>query len=264
MKKRLAYLATIVFLFLSACNINAPQQNSSTPTTTATSAIIAITNTPPPGPTVTAEAGDSLCDNDYFPNDDDTAWTYAGNNSSTGSYTRTDTVTDSTDFGFTITTQLTKVTYTQEFLCTDAGLINLDSATGDLVGIFSGPSGTATVKRETKSGLTLPRNFDPLDIWNQYIAWDASGPKASGKGSFNYHFLAQGLEVVTVPYGSFDAMHLNVVIDVELGTFQKTNGTYTTDIWLVKDIGMIKSEGSMDMPGVKFSDSLELVSFDSP
>ena len=263
--KRFPALLLIFAVFVSSCNIIVPQNPSiPSPTPTISNGMIVITDTAQFGPASTGEPGDSLCDNDYFPNDEDTAWTYSGNTSTTGSYTRTDTVTGSTDFGFTITTQLTKVTYAQEFNCAEAGLINLDSSTGDLIGIFSGPSGTVTVKRENKSGLTLPRELKPLDVWSQYITWDATGSKSSGQGSFNYHYSALGIEVVNVPYGTFDAMHINVVIDVELGAFQKMNGTYTADIWLVKDIGMVKSEGNMDMPGVKFTDSLELTSFDSP
>ena len=34
--------------------------------------------------------------------------------------------------------------------------------------------------------------------------------------------------------------------------------------WMAEDIGLAKSVGSSQIPGVEFTDSLELLSFDSP
>lgn len=157
-----------------------------TPTPTATAALIAVApdaNTPTPTPTVVASS-EELCDNDYFPSDDDATWVYAGNNSKTGNYTRTDTVIDSRDDGFTIQTKLDDVTYTQEFTCTEAGLINLEPGMNDLAAIFSGTGGTVTLKREHNSGITLPRNFMPGNTWQQFLGWLATGPESTSRGSF--------------------------------------------------------------------------------
>jgi hypothetical protein len=73
-----------------------------------------------------------------------------------------------------------------------------------------------------------------------------------------------GLEVVTVPFGSFDAMRLDVVIELEFGGLKGMSGTYTNSIWLVKDVGIVQSQGSSQIPGIEFSDSLQLVAFDEP
>jgi hypothetical protein len=72
-----------------------------------------------------------------------------------------------------------------------------------------------------------------------------------------------GPEFVTVPFGTFDAMRIDASIDVEIG-YQKSNSTYTVSFWLVQDIGIVKMEGSMDMRGVEFTDTIELTSYDSP
>jgi hypothetical protein len=218
---------------------------------------------PPPRTTQVTDSS-PLCDNDYFPSDDGTTWTYSGNNSQTGGYTRTDQVTNSTDYGFTITTTLTKVTYATEFTCTEAGLINLLPAGGWLSAIFSGPNGTVELTPTMNSGITLPKEFKPADAWNQYLAWNASGSGTNQNGSFNYHYTAMGPEVVTVPFGSFDAMRIDASIDLDMGTFQKMTGAYKTSVWWVQDIGPVKMEGSMDLPGLQFTDTLELASYDSP
>jgi hypothetical protein len=183
-----------------------------------------------------------------------------------GNYTRVDQVTDSSDGGFTITTQLPDVTYTQEFTCTAAGLINLNPSSGDLTAMFSGPSGNVAVNRIFNSGITIPADLDSVigDSWQQVFGWEAVSPEATNKGEFTYYFTAMGPEVVTVPLGTFDAMRIDARIEMEIGTYQKMYGTYTTSFWLVKDIGLVKSEGSLDMRGVEFTDTMELVSYDSP
>jgi hypothetical protein len=114
------------------------------------------------------------------------------------------------------------------------------------------------------SGITLPKEFKPADAWNQYLAWNASSSETNQNGSFNYHYTAMEPEVVTVPFGSFDAMRIDATIDLDMGTFQKMTGANKTSVWWVQDIGPVKMEGSMDMSGLQFTDTLELVSYDSP
>lgn len=130
-KKALIPLLVVILAFPS-CNLPVSPQSPPVPSPTSTQSggMFAVTDTvSPPQTTQTAES-DELCDNDYFPSDDDTAWTFSGSNSKTGDYTRSDQVTDSTDYSFTITTKLTKITYATEFTCTEAGLINLMPAMG--------------------------------------------------------------------------------------------------------------------------------------
>jgi hypothetical protein len=72
------------------------------------------------------------------------------------------------------------------------------------------------------------------------------------------------LEVVSVPAGNYDAMRIDMTIDVDINAPGKVTYTYTNSIWLVRDIGLVKSEGSSDQRGFEFTDVLELESFDSP
>lgn len=214
-----------------------------------------------PSPTAEAASYDELCDNDFFPSDDDATWVFKGNNSKTGAYSRTDTVTDSRGDGFTILTKLKDISYTQEFTCTEAGLINLEPAQGDFAALFSGPNGMIAVKREHNSGLTIPRDIVPESTWQQLLGWRINNPASTG--SYTYYYTAMGLEVVTVPAGTFDAMRIDVTINAQVDTPGRMTWTYSNSIWLARDIGLVKSDGSSNLRGVEFTDTLELESYDS-
>jgi len=67
-------------------------------------------------------------------------------------------------------------------------------------------------------GLELARVI--LD-WNQYFAWDARSSSGSYKGSFSYHFTAMGTEVVSVPFGSFDAMRIDAALMLKWALFRR-------------------------------------------
>ncbi len=276
-KKVLRILVIILAIIItSSCKSATPQSvNTLTPTSTATGTfstptvnttptLSAITSTPPPAATDTSTPGPELCDNTFFPSDDDTTWQYSGNNSLKGDYTRTDTILDSRDDGFTLGTELPDQTYQVEFVCTEAGLIDMDPLKSTLTAIFSNPSGKVIVSTTGISGLTFPRDIQPADTWQHYVNWEATSADSSTPGQFIYQYIARGLEVISVPYGVFDAMRLDVEIQIEAGSLHTLSGTYNSTIWLVPDLGIIKSEGVCHIPGVEFTDNMELVDFVSP
>ena len=163
-----------------------------------------------------------------------------------------------------MTTQLTRVNYTVEYNCTAAGLIALDAAQQLITAMLSGPDDSVTVRTLAHSGLTIPANIQPGNTWQQIIEWGAANSTTTSHGTFTFNYTALGLEAITVPLGSFDAMRINVEIQLEIGDTARMTGTYANSMWLVKDIGMIKSDGASHIPGVQFTDRLELESFDSP
>jgi len=256
-------LSATLILSLTAC---APETPPPEPSPTVAWNVLGTlqvsTPTAPGFPSTPAEI--ASCDNAYMPSDEGATWTFAGSNSSTGTYTRTDTITASEGDSYTIATQLTKVSYAQEFSCTAAGLVNMEPNQSDIAAMFHGPSGNVTVHRVSNSGVTLPVDIQAGDSREQVFAWDATGPDASGYGTFTYAFTAAGIETVSVPAGTFDALRIDAVIQMEIGATPKLTGTYTTTVWLAEDIGLVKSEGSSQIPGVEFTDRLELVSFDVP
>jgi len=270
--KKAFFALTIIIpsLFLSACKPSIPQPtNAATATVTPTNSPIlptlsVSTPTSPPPATATSTEAPDLCDNTYFNSNGDTAWTYSGNNSKLGDYSRTDTIIDSRDDGFTMGTTLPDVSYSVEFACTEAGLIDMDPLKGSFTALLSGPSGSVNVTTTGISGITFPRDIQPGDAWQHVVDWEATFSGGSSQGQFVYQYLARGLEVVNVPWGTFDAMHLDIQIEIGAGFNPSLSGTYEENLWLVKDIGIIKSEGTSHIPGVEFTDTYELTSFSSP
>jgi hypothetical protein len=264
-----ALTVSIFSLLASAC------KPTLQPTSTATAApptptginippIKDSTATVPPPSTAQPTAGPKLCDNTYFPSDADTTWTYSGNNSKTGDYTRTDTILDSRDDGFTLGTKLPNNTYQVEFVCTPAGLIDMDPLKSTLTAMFAGVMGNVTVNTTGISGLTFPRDIQPANTWQHFINWQSASTSGTTAGQFIYQYTARGLEAIIVTWGSFDAMRIDVEIQVEYGSPQSLAGTYSESLWLVKDLGIVKSEGTSHIPGVEFTDTMQLTDFSSP
>jgi hypothetical protein len=184
----------------------------------------------------------------------------AGTNSLKGDYTTTHTVIESRDDGFTVrqVSSNSDVDFVLDYQCTDAGLIMLNPASQFGVASASGPDGSATVNVLAASGLTLPFDLYPGESWQQYLAYEAVGQGVTIHGDYTADSVVMGLEVVTVPLGTFDAMRVDSEFQVSVEGEPWEACTATT--WFVKGIGGIKSESSC----LGMHDSNELVSFDLP
>jgi len=109
------------------------------------------------------------------------------------------------------------------------------------------------------TGLTLPVDLEAARTWQQYVKWEARGDDGTvlhGDTTFNY--VSQGVEVVTVTFGTFEAIRVDTEI---LGTLEGEDIVACQNtIWFAKDVGAIKGEQSCS--GIDHT--MELVSFDSP
>jgi hypothetical protein len=54
---------------------------------------------------------------------------------------------------------------------------------------------------------------------------------------------------------------VNTSILIEISNFRIQYGTYDITFWMAPNVGMIKSQGTSNVPNVSFSDSLELNRF---
>jgi hypothetical protein len=70
-----------------------------------------------------------------------------------------------------------------------------------------------------------------------------------------------GYENITVPFGRFDALRVDATIRIEVSGFRILAGTYITSTWMVPKIGVIKSEGTSHVPGINFTDGMQLTNF---
>ena len=108
------------------------------------------------------------------------------------------------------------------------------------------------------SGLTLPSDLHAGQTWQQYLEFEVIGSGVTIRGEYAADSIARGLEVVHVPFGSFDAMRVDTEVQSTIGG--EPAGTCQQTAWAVKDIGGVKGESSCG----DIDDSFELVSFDSP
>jgi hypothetical protein len=288
MKRKSVLIVTAFFLFtlvLSSCNAfrkqpaqsqnQIPSAGSTTPRTslTPTHATAAttprISPTPLPSPTAVTPASSptrvpSLCDNLYQPHQVGDSWEYSGSTSATGAYTRSDTITASSDKGFTVESKVSNVTYFVDYSCSDAGLTSVNPIQQYLGALVTGPNAPVKVTLTSNSGISLPATINTGDSWQQVAGWAGSINNTSTSGRAVLDYNAVGSESITVPLGTFNALKVNATIRIEVTAFRILAGTYTSSFWLVRDIGIVKSEGTSHIPGVEFMDTLELVDFVSP
>lgn len=256
MKRKYTFIAVAIILstlLFSSCNLPSKQ---SIPTQTPT----AVTNTPITSPAPTT----SLCDNLYLPNTVGDSWEYSGNNSAVGAYTRTDAITASSDKAFTVDSNISNVVYSVDYTCADAGLTAMNPIQQYLGAILSGSNAPMNVTLISASGISLPAKINPGDSWQQTADWEASAKDFSMNGRFVFDYTAVGYESITVPFGTVNALRVNAIIRIEVSGFRILAGTYTTTVWMAPNVGIVKSEGTSHIPGVEFTDNLELVDFISP
>jgi hypothetical protein len=247
-KKPILIVAVLVLsiLTLSACNL--PERQTAPEQTQAASP--AALPTP-----------DSICYNQYFPNTTGNTWIYSGNNTATGDYTRTDTVSSSSADSFTVNSTLSSIPYSLTYACSSAGLTAGDPVSQYAGALLSGPDAPANIKLTSNSGLTLPANVVPGDTWQQTADFEATSQSLNISGRFVFDYTAVGYENVTVPFGTYNALRVDTTIRVEVSAFHVLAGTYTTSSWLASGIGMVKSEGTSHVSGIEFSDAMQLTSY---
>lgn len=251
MRNRLLSKFTLLFLIvmpLWGCNLPV-RQTLPTPTQPADQTLI---SSPTPTP---------LCENLYFPNTSGDQWEYAGSNSLIGAYNRTDTITSSTTQSFVEQTTIANDTYPVTYDCSAAGLTSTDPIQQYAGALLNTPEVAASVKLTSNSGVSLPANIAPGGTWQQKADWQATSQQVNTNGRFVFEYAAAGYEDVTLPSGTFRALRVTGTIRIEVTGLHILAGTYTTTTWWVPKVGLVKSEGTSHVPGIEFTDNMELTSF---
>lgn len=146
-----------------------------------------------------------------------------------------------------------------EYACTEAGLVLLDPANQLMGGMATGAAGTAVMKTLSASGITLPGEMEPGQAWQRFVEWRVSSADTTLHGDWTAEYSAVGLEMVSVPFGDFDAMHVETE---SRGTLEgeEFGGLCRNSSWYAEHVGMIK--GISSCGGVDTVTELE--SYDSP
>ncbi len=239
----------VLSLLLAACNYPGLQPQPSPTATTPSSSPATPTPIPP------------LCYNLYFPNNNGTEWQYSGTTSLSGSYSLTNTIIASTPESFMQQTKSDGATYPIKFDCSTQGLAVANPIEQYAGAILNAPWMPVNIKLTSVTGITLPANIKPGDSWQQNQSGQVQyqGATTDGKVVFSYH--AADLESVTVPYGTFNALRVNITISIKVTPLEVQLGTYDLTLWLAPNIGLVKSEGISHVPGLEFTDSMQLTRY---
>jgi hypothetical protein len=217
-------------------NVNSPQSSSAGQPTQAGSSVI------------------GSCANDYLPVKPGATWTYNGQSAS-GNFTRVSTITsvETDSFEREITTTLgngIQKAYTDSWKCTPDGLV-LEG--GPLSTTFQSVYGNATMKTLSTTGVTLPARINAGDSWTQDAQLAFTSTQVSVNITLTYNFKAVGLESVTVPAGTFNAMKIQIDVTSQATTATRTNNIAVDGFeWFVPDVGAVKSSVGVKVNGTAY------------
>jgi hypothetical protein len=162
------------------------------------------------------------------------------------------------DDGFSVELALASgATFVIEWSCSDGDLTHLTPTAS-----LSLSGGSATGSTTTHSGVTLPADLDTSLTWRESGEWSVAAGGTTTVGSYTSDNTAVGLETVTVPFGTVEAMRVDSHLEGTLSSEPVSPCEITQ--WWAKDIGLVKQETSCPVGGQMMSEVVELVSYDSP
>ena len=221
----------------------------------------------------TSHTSSELCGNALYPATQGAVWVYTSIGGPSGSFNYTNSITEVRTDGFTLTSQFTDITRTQEWACQPDGLKALQLGGGSAAGI-SIQGMTADLTTSEVTGVSLPKAIPSGMKWQYSLALQGTvampGDKQSqSNGTYSVSMKELGRETVTVPAGTFEAIKIqsNSTVDI-IATFEgievpiKFNGTTIT--WYAPGVGYVKSVENGDFGGTAFSAATELQSYSIP
>jgi hypothetical protein len=202
------------------------------------------------------QSSGALCDNPYIPVVESATWT---SNVSFGqlSTAQEDTITDVGTDAFLVETKAAGTSVVVTWTCTADGVLWLQTDGG----MFSAVSQDATWSTNSFSGVTIPKEIQPGDTWSssqEMTASDANGN--SQTFTINANYQAVGIESVSVPAGTFDAMRIDFVMTF---TGADAESSFEFSDWFVENVGLVKS-AAQQITGGSLSFSQELASYSIP
>jgi len=151
--------------------------------------------------------------------------------------------------------------------CTPDGLIEDQSNGGVFSAVLTGPDATVNVQNLSNTGFTIAADPQPGDSWTQVSEISAVSSEGFGfDGTLTIDFTAVGLETVSVPAGSFNALRVDVHAEATyqaLGSSLVSTLTWDGSDWFAAGVGRVKSVGAMSEPSA-FTYELNLDSYSIP
>ncbi|MCC6299593.1 MAG: hypothetical protein IT314_09860 [Anaerolineales bacterium] len=263
MKKYTLWLAAnALLLAILACNIGAP----SLPQDEATEQPADVDNAPTSSPEqqIPEQQG---CANPYQPIVVGATWNYDLKSSHPDKYTHS--ILSADNDGFVEQDAFDSgVTRQGEWKCENGNHIALNPSGGASANVSA--EGMQTNFQTTSiEGLTLPAVINPGDTWAQALTLEGTqninGLEIPAKNEFKSQCTAIAVESVTVPAGTFDAMHVDCEIDMTITVTMNGNDIQTplkfmASSWYAEKVGMVKTVSN----GEQFDSTVELLSYTIP
>lgn len=238
------------------------------PTTTLSAPTVDLTTST----AIVLDTSNSLCTNTYFPVREGATWSYQSTGNPTGNYNFTDTITSVRDDGFTLTSDFDGLTRIQEWACQPEGLVALQLG-GPTAATLSSQEMLLTLEPKNVTGVTFPTAIAAEDQWQHTLEFEGqmeiAGQSGSAEGTTQTNFRATGMESVSVPAGTFDAMKIQMesVFSVTVN-YQGLNVpvafTATYMYWFAPNVGWVKAVGNGEIAGQSFTETIELQSYNIP
>jgi hypothetical protein len=211
--------------------------------------LLAGCSLPGSGTTVTGPCGNPL-----YPVIAGAQWEYQMTGTTTDTFTRS--IVTVSESGFTDQDTFTSgVIRTGEWSCEAGNLINLDPVGSTSANVQTNGL-NADFQTTAQSGVTLPASVEAGTTWTQSVSISGtivvSGIAAEGTNDTSIACTASGMESVTVPAGTFDAM--KVICQDSIAITVTTQGitvsvppiNFTTEAWYAPGVGWVKAISSGD------------------
>jgi hypothetical protein len=266
MMKKLIFSICILCVFLSGCakqastqpapmlasQVDAPApmvQAFPTPTQAAASNPTVETPTSVPEP----ENSGGACNNPYYPVVDGASWIYDMEDQPQVVHTMS--VEEEDKFKIAIVDVDSAAVLEGE--CTPEGIIILNRG---MEGSFFSESGSSSTTSTSRAGVTLPNDLKVGSTWTETVDIVADGGDDGDtlNASIIVNYNAVGVETVTVPAGTFEALRIEQNGSMNMmGQEILTQGT----LWYARGVGNVKAETGM-ANGERFL--IQLISYDIP
>lgn len=216
-------------------------------------------------PTVAADfSGQTACDTRYFPLRQGATWYYTGDEINL-TWTVTEASGDKENANVTMVADVgSDVTIDYHWTCSSEGVVSYDFGTFNFAQV-EGLEGIQFEVTDASGSFLPPGELAPGATWeNSYIiqmSFSGGGQSFTSSSSTSQVFTAVGLETVTVPAGTFEAMRVESVGSITSETMgQSFTSDISTTYWFAEGVGMVRTASTtMDVGSI-----MELVRYSIP
>jgi hypothetical protein len=210
--------------------------------------------------------GETACDTLYFPLRQGASWNYSGEGM-TLNWTVVEVSGDQENATVTMVADVgSDVSIDYHWSCTSEGVVSYDFGVGSFsIAEVEGMGDLQFEVTDASGSFLPPGDLTPGMTWeNSYTiqsSFSVEGQSFSSSATSSQTYTAIGLETVTVPAGTFEAMRVDSVGSV---TSTAMGQSFTSDIsatyWFAEGVGLLKtSSSSLDVVSI-----LELTSYNIP